>query len=242
MSVKSNPKIDPKTLENVVSEAARPFVLDEDALRALTRALSPERLTTYLGETGGDLRRALGLHVWNTALGAAFLGPLQALEVTVRNALERELARAYGPAWFDAPRCPLSPLARTIVAEAKSQLLAQGAPIDAPHVIAGLSFGFWVALLERRAEMVLWRPTLHRAFPHARLARAPVHQRLDHLRRLRNRIVHHEPIFRRHLRADHRSLLRVAGWIEPRVGEWIAHHSRVDTVLLGGDGETDARF
>ena len=38
------------------------------------------RLGTYLTATGGDRVQAVRLHTWNTAVSAAFYGPLQALE------------------------------------------------------------------------------------------------------------------------------------------------------------------
>ena len=50
---------------------------------------------------GGDQEGAIRLHAWNTAVSAAFYGPLQGLEVTLRNAMYRGLAGHYGEAWYD---------------------------------------------------------------------------------------------------------------------------------------------
>lgn len=66
---------------------------------------------------------------------------------------------------------------------------------------------------KRDYDMMLWRPALHRASPNARLRRVDAHSRLDQLRMFRNRIAYHEPIFMRHLAADHASTLLVTGWI-----------------------------
>ena len=44
--------------------------------------------------------------------------------------------------------------------------------------------------------MTLWRPALRRVFPHRTpLTRIQAYQPLNALRKLRNRIAHHEPIF-----------------------------------------------
>ena len=219
------------------------YPFDEDILDALTASLSPERLATYMCESGGDRHKAMRLYTWNTAVSAAFYGPLQGLEVALRNAMHRELTARYGIAWYDNPACQLDTLCVKRIQKAKDDLERGGYPIDPPHLVADLSFGFWVSILgaggrapypdtsKRNYEMTLWRPALHKAFPHARLPRRKVHQSLDYLRTFRNRIAHHEPIFTRRLVADYKSILTVAGWICPKTRDWIAHHSRVEDVL-----------
>ena len=60
-------------------------------------------MSTYLGATRGNNEKAFRLYTWNTAISGAFYGPLQALEVALRNAMHRQLARRYGTAWYDNP-------------------------------------------------------------------------------------------------------------------------------------------
>ena len=79
--------------------------------------------------------------------------------------------------------------------------------------------------------MRLWRPILYKAFPNAKLSRKAVHQPLDRLRTLRNRIAHHEPIFQRHLTDDNRSILQVLAWICAETAAWVGHHSTVQAIL-----------
>src|SRR6202171_5348250 len=88
------------------------FPYSQSIINALERTLSPERLSTYLAATGGDHAAALRLYVWNTQISAALYGPLQALEIIIRNAFHRELATVYGPAWYDSARVPLTPAER----------------------------------------------------------------------------------------------------------------------------------
>jgi hypothetical protein len=57
------------------------------------------RFGPYLAAAHGDVRTALDLYVWNLCIGASFYGPLAILEVTVRNALHRELCALFGPSW-----------------------------------------------------------------------------------------------------------------------------------------------
>ena len=72
-----------------------------DILEAVEVALSPKRLITYVMAASGDRKIALQLHAWNTAVSAAFYGPLQGLELTLRNAMNRQLVRKYGEEWYD---------------------------------------------------------------------------------------------------------------------------------------------
>ena len=223
--------------------AFNPLAPGHLVLDALQASLSPERFATYLAATGGDRAEALRLYTWNTALSAAFYGPLQGLEVAIRNAMHRELSLRYGAAWYDNLQAGLDAGALDRVRAAKDELRRGRYAIDPPHLVAVLPFGFWVSLLgrggraaalgaaKRDYDMTLWRPALHRAFPNARLRRADAHARLDYLRTFRNRIAHHEPIFARHLAADHDSILLVTGWISAEVRDWIAHHTRVFRLL-----------
>ena len=129
------------------------------------------------------------------------------------------------------------------IAAAKTETARAGHTATPARLVAALSFGFWVSLLGsggrmdpdgRRAnyEMTLWRPALRRAFPHRTpLTRKQAHRPLNALRKLRNRIAHHEPIFARPLLEDHQRILEVTGWISPGVQAWVKHHSRVPIVL-----------
>lgn len=233
----------------------KPMELDETLLDELEASLSPERLGTYLGAVNGDRARAVRLYSWNTAVSAAFYGPLQALEVSLRNAVNREMSPLYGPNWFDTPAAGLDLGARDRVAAAKRELSKQGYATDPPHVIAALSFGFWVSLLgpggrldrarpaRANYEMTLWRPGLRKAFAHApSLTRKQAHRPLDYLRTFRNRIAHHEPIFVRHLSRDYQSLLDVTGWISPSMRTWIEAHSRVPETLARPRDADDLRI
>jgi len=94
------------------------FRLDDAATEALTGAFSTDRLGTYLRVTG-DPVGALRLHGWDTAISAAFYGPLQCLEVAFRNSVSRALTRTYGPTWFDNPHCGFNSGALQRIAEAR---------------------------------------------------------------------------------------------------------------------------
>ena len=219
------------------------YTLDSEFLAAFRVALSPERLETYLRHTNGDQVLALRLYTWNTAVSAAFYGPLQALEVSLRNALHEQLYAAYGERWYENPAAGLAGNTLRKVEEAKRKLERSRYTLEPSRLITELSFGFWVGLLghggqrndqnqgKASYEMTLWRPALHRAFPNVRISRKAAHRPLDYLRMVRNRIAHHEPIFSRYLEKDYASILQVTEWISFQAADWIRGHSRVAGLL-----------
>lgn len=98
-------------------------------------------------------------------------------------------------------------------------------------VVAELSFGFWVSLLSRRYDRYFWVPALHKAFPGYHGDRESLRDNLQAMLRLRNRIMHHEPIHHRHLEADHAKIYRLLGYIEPEAATWLRKFDRVPDVL-----------
>lgn len=169
-------------------------------------------------------------------MAGAFYDPLQNLEVTLRNALHRELAAHFGRwDWWNMPRLNLHSPAAAKITEARAVLARTRKDETAGRVIAELSFGFWVSLLGKGNdyEMRLWRPALHRAFPGYRGGRRPLYDELDRVRRFRNLIAHHHPIHQRDLADDHARILRLIGWISAPTAAWVRRNDRVRLLLAG---------
>ena len=213
------------------------LVTDVNTFYVLESAFSPERMQTYLDAAEGNHGNAPWLYARNAQLGAAFHGPLQALEVAMRNAMHIRLEERYGSQWCTNPDAGLDSKAQDIVARFLRERRVQ----TPDQFVAAMSMGFRVRLVGRggwvnggrRADYdrTLWRPALHRAFPGCR--RAEVHRKLNSLRELRNRIAHHEPIVGggRDPNCDHDDLLEAVGWISSDVRAWIEHHSSLPDTL-----------
>lgn len=203
---------------------------DANTLAALTASLSHDRLTKYIAACSGDVDAALTLYERNMRLSEAFYTPLQAFEVCMRNRLDTELTRAYGLEWLTDPAAaPLSGQSRALIADAREQA---GSNPPRGSVIAELKFAFWVGLLNARYDSTLWRRAAYRAFSCGqRRARKPVHSRVNAIRRFRNRIAHHEPIFDRNPRLMHDEILEATGWMCGITAAWARDMSRVPDFL-----------
>lgn len=201
---------------------------------ALQRSISSERLAKYLDEAQGDVSTALVFYERNCRLSESFYTPLQCFEVCLRNALHTQLSGYYGVNWFRNGGPPLALLAKEDIAKALKELEGEGGKVTAlpGAVVAELKLGFWVSLLNRRYDTSLWRQCLHLAFlPAARSrGRQPIHQRINVLRRFRNRVAHHEPIFHLDLDRMHREIIETIGWMCPDTSRWAASLSRFEEV------------
>lgn len=210
------------------------FPYNDNQINALEISLSPERLARYIKEVGGDKIDALRRYGENTALSEAFYTPLHGLEISLRNSLNRQLAVKFGADWFGAAKVPvLQHPATKMLQEAHDRLRKQHKTITQGGIVAELNFGFWITILSNRYETDLWRPALRHSFPYRPRGteRKHIHVLLDHIRRLRNRIAHHEPILDHKLANDHNNILQVTFWICPDTADWIDAYSRVPTLL-----------
>lgn len=206
--------------------------------------LTTERLRSYTALTP-ELRDAVRLYDWNTAVSGALHEDLGRLEVVLRNTLDATLCRhgaerGWTKPWYrhealfpgKAGRRP-----RAVIAEARNRATRGSRPEQHGKVVAELPFGFWRYLCRGWYLTSLWVPALSTAFPHhpspddARAVRETVEDRVQRLHYLRNRIAHHEPIHHRDLAGDNDQLQELTGWICSDTRGWLAGASRTGDVL-----------
>lgn len=208
-----------------------------DDRQRLTDLLSTERLSSYMRASDGDIDAAFTLYEWNMHASAAVTMTTGMVEVIVRNALDRELTRWAGErdyrSWLES--VPLDDRGMADIAKARMRATRDDRdPRVHGKVVAELTFGFWRYLVASRYLTSLWTPALHKAFPSGQRditqRRREVDAELQRLMLVRNRAAHHEPIFRRDLRADRTSALRIASWIDPVAAQWVDRMSDLDAI------------
>lgn len=200
---------------------------------ALEATISRERLEKYLEDSGGILDAALSLYERNMRIAEAFYTPLQCMEVCFRNSLHSQLSARYGDDWLTNGTPGLAPWAVGKIGDAVRELGEDGDEATPGRVVAKLHFGFWVGTLGPGYDETLWRFALTRAFSDQGrgMKRKRVLGRFNALRRFRNRIAHHEPIFHRNLPQMHAEVIEAIQWMCPETAAWAAHRSRVPEVL-----------
>lgn len=171
-------------------------------------------------------------------MSAALFETLGAAEIILRNAFhyqlgERHTARGGSGPWYDSAK--LDAKGHRDIQTAKAHATGFGRKKEIPgKVIAELSFGFWRYLVARRYQVVIW-PALQKAFPNhpdgAHCPRGDIEDRMQRIHVLRNRIPHHEPVFRRDLAQDHGDLLTLVGWISSDGQRWVSNISRLEALI-----------
>lgn len=203
---------------------------------ALEKTLTRERLEKYLHVARQDLDLAIGLYEKNTRLAEALYTPLQCIEICLRNCIHHQLTALYGEEWYDNGNLGLQQDSLNMIIEAIQELKKDKKQVIPGRVVAELKFAFWVGLLGPRYDATLWRKAVHKAFlAGGGKPRSLVHGRFNAIRRLRNRIAHHEPIFQKPLLEFHSEIIEAIGWMCKETARWTAHHSRFEKVCGAAD-------
>lgn len=200
------------------------------------KILSPDRLSPYYHLYPTNPEGAILHYQYNLALSESMYTSLSIFEVALRNALSRELRKMTSrDDWYTVfPSIPgLRPLNKYIT-QAIRHITSRHENVTPSKVIAELTLGFWVSLLNSEFERVLWKD-LRRAFPFMPKQlrqRKNVAAPLNRIRTLRNRVFHNEPICWHMPRviALHDEMVEVLGWIDKDIPAWLAMMDRFPIV------------
>lgn len=199
------------------------------------QTLSADRFDTYLKAAGHDQDRAIRLYIWNAQIGASFHVPIQAVEVALRNTINHALMAKFGAVWWKEPSFTrlFDRERHTDMDMVVRRIQRKGLPLITAQIVAGLSFGFWVGLLQPKYNPDLWSSHLRVAFPHLppNETRGTLFKYAGDVATLRNRISHHEPIFKRDLLLDFGELMKLLAWICPDTGAWIRPHCHAPALM-----------
>lgn len=198
-------------------------------------------MSTYrnaLRSAAPSYEAALELYAWNTAVSAAFLTPLHICEVVVRNAVADALVSTYGERWPWSPAFLRSlPDPKHVYSPRRDLVNATRSTRSTGKAIPELNFIFWQNMFTSRHDERIWNAHLLDILPGldpqtpTSISRESVYNDLQQIRLLRNRIAHHEPIFRRNLGDDYSKVLTLIRYRCPITADWLEHNQQVTTVL-----------
>lgn len=216
-----------------------PQVFPNQLIADLEDVLSSPRFATYLRVTGGDQQHAAQLYCWNTEVSAAFYTPLQFAEIGTRNGAIEAITVEFGPDWHRNRGFQLTIRERIgrYLRPRRDLINLAGRLGTAGAVAAELKFAFWQHLFVTAQDPRLWEPHLRTAFPgipaamSIATARQQIHDDIQAIRSLRNRIAHHEPIIARALTDDLDRAHRLATWRRPMLGTWLQQTNNVAQLL-----------
>lgn len=200
--------------------------------------VSEARFDRYLRQYEGNLAMASRLYAWNVELSAAFWGPISILEIAVRNAVHERMKLGRQEDWWLVVELCDSELEQ--LARAHESVKRKGIMDPTPDdIVADLNFGFWVAIVGEGIarhptlsyETSFWQPRLKHAFPNnPTMKRKGLHDALQRVRALRNRIAHHEAIYNIPVQQTRELILEVIGFIDSDAATWVGEVDRITQV------------
>lgn len=205
--------------------------------------LSAARMGTYesvLDAAGNPISpiQALELYAWNAQVSAAFLAPLHICEVVTRNAVAEVLETQYGDLWPWSQGFEQSlPIAQRGYCLRQDLQTARRHAGTTGKVIPELKFAFWQKMLTGRNDVRLWNSHLIQAFPNipqghsVSQSRQGIYDELEHIRKLRNRIAHHEPIFCRNLIDDFQKITALVALRCVVTAQWMTKNQQALTLI-----------
>jgi hypothetical protein len=215
----------------------------------LSIIFSEERLDGYLNHAkcNNSKTHALIAYSWNIELSQALYPALQILEITLRNSVHQALSNNFGTEhWFELPF--LHEREKKQVDQAKDDLRKENKKLEAGHIVAKLSFGFWTSLFDVRYEhgQVLWPKLLKPTFPclsKGQRTRTFLSRELNRIRFLRNRIFHYEPIWHwKDLSNQHTSIVNMTNGLSPSASRYLHVFDQFQTVYSDGRAQVEVRL
>jgi hypothetical protein len=202
-------------------------------LHALPDIFSAPRFATYLTEKGGNKVEALELYQWNLEVSCALFVPLQVCEVSIRNAISEAIELTYGATWPYVQSFEISLANPSNSYSPRRNVIQLRNQPTTGKVIAELKFVFWERMFTGRHDNAIWNHHLRTVLPNmdahktVQQLRGEAFNTLQSIRDLRNRIAHHEPVFKRDIQEEFDRIKKVISWRSTVAASWL---DKVETV------------
>ena len=191
--------------------------------------LSSARLGRYHKHRSGDQTKAMGDYIHNLQLASAMIPMLHVLEIALRNGIHNHLKGHYKREDWWCKWANDSQFERQY--DKLNTTRKRLKPCTPDKLVAELNFGFWVTCFNTNYQDSLWKPlrSIFTRCPKEQRQRHEISTRLNAVRKLRNRVFHHEPLLwlSPDLGQQHQAGIEVIGWIDPKLKQWLQPHDHL---------------
>lgn len=210
--------------------------MDNNAI--VERIISKERLEPYLKFNKNDLFKAIDHYKSNILISESFYPLLAVLEIGLRNSVDYQLTKRFNDTeWYDNKEFVKIATRFQIdrISQARTNIYSEKKEITPGRIISELSFGFWTSLFDTRFEMTLWK-NLRLAFPNCPKSlrkRKTMSSKFNGIRKLRNRIFHHEAItWNLNVLYSYKDdIIQGIEWLNSDLLEWIVELNHVEETI-----------
>lgn len=206
--------------------------------KAIERIFSHDRLVPYLRKHDDSFDQAIEHYKANIEISETFYPLLAILEVGLRNQMDYQLTRKFNTeAWYNENSFIkiVSRFQIDRITDARNSILREKKEVTPGKVISELSFGFWTSLLDSRFEKTLWK-NLRLSFPNCPKQirqRKTMSSKFNGIRKLRNRVFHHEPVtWNIKVIKNYRDeIIEGIDWLDKGLLDWSQDLFRIDEVI-----------
>ncbi len=192
----------------------------------------------YLKHHKDNQDKAILHYKSNILVSEAFYPLLSILEIGLRNSIDYQLTvRFKDKNWFENHEFIkiVSRFQIDRISDARSNILSEKKEITYGRQITELSFGFWTSLFDTKFEMTLWK-TLRLAFPNGPKQirkRRTMSSKFNSVRKLRNRIFHHEAItWNLDVLLEYKKeILEALNWLNRDLVDWMEGLNHLNSVI-----------
>jgi hypothetical protein len=206
--------------------------------RDVEKNISKERLSAYRLSPTEPPEDTFARYLWNVTLCEALYPSLQFLEICLRNNIHTAASNHFKNSWWFEQSLPTNQRLQEEIDKARNSLQKDRKPVTPGGIIAQLSFGFWTTLFQSAYENVLWRKIIKQTFPQMPKkirTRKNLKTTLESIRRTRNRVSHHEPIWKdSKLKQHHEEIVRLISWMSAPAATCLQEMDRFDEIFSQG--------
>ena len=206
--------------------------------KAIDSFISEERFSVYLKKHTKNYNKALLHYNFNILISEAFYPLISILEIALRNKVHFILSEKYNRTdWYDSNSFKKVALQYHLleIKKAKEVLHRKNDKFTSGQVISELSLGFWTSFFDVCFEKIFWKD-LRIIFincPKHIRKRKVISSRLNGIKKLRNRISHHEPIAWDYgvLWSYDEKCNDILLWFDKELYKWANELSKIESVL-----------
>lgn len=212
---------------------------NEPFFELFRKAVSNERLDMYSQRGAAPVDTNLVTHyAWNIALSESLYPTLQCVEITLRNSIHNAATIAFETEyWYDIPNL-LNEKSLQNIKKTKFDLQRKNKIETSAQIVATLNFGFWTGLFYSDYDQKFFTKIAKTAFPYlnkSERTRRRISKPLNEIRKLRNRIMHHEPIWHlKDLSRHHQNIKNIISWTNPAMLEFVEAIDRFPLLYQNG--------
>ncbi|MCM1265990.1 MAG: hypothetical protein NC200_07305 [Candidatus Gastranaerophilales bacterium] len=199
------------------------MTITKEELNKFITTLSIERLLSFKQDNNDTVDMLIERYKNNIKISQALYPELSILEVTLRNAIDTMLKTCISQTWLEdeikQQKILSSQEYAKLVRAYNDTKESYPNNFTIGKVIANLNLGFWTGLCSKKYNSVIWtkKKTFKGVFINypANLKERihPISIKLNSIRKLRNRIFHHEPILSNTLLNKYNEIMEVLSYL-----------------------------